>query len=478
MPGMAKAVPPQQQGSPGRAPPIIKPNPGPQTLFSQLGARISIFGGQAGGGKSFALLANALRYIAYQNYFFAIFRRESVQIDKKGGLWDESMKLYPAMGGRGNRQRHEWQFPAPSSGQFGHMENSNDYLKWDGSQISYIGFDELQHFTELQFWYMLSRNRNASGLPCFVRGSCNPKPNCWLSSLLQWWWDPETGYPIKKRSGKVRWLLRFGEDIHWGESKLELIARFAPEFINDPDNPKNPVRPVSFTFIMSSLDDNPIYRENMEYRSGLMLLPRVEQERLLKGNWKIVPSSGDYFPRDKVEIVDAAPQCIQVARCWDQAATKPSSQNPDPDWTASLKMGVAGGQYFILDAHRFREDPAGVNRGIANLAGQDGQAARIGLFQDPGSAGKALFASQAAMLAGKIVIKLATTRDKETQALPLSAQWGAGNVKIVRGPWNEAFLEEMNRFGSGEGHDDWVDAASGAFLMCRTRRVGPIGASI
>lgn len=97
-----------------------------------------------------------------------------------------------------------------------------------------------------------------------------------------------------------------------------------------------------------------------------------------------------------------------------------------------------------------------------NTATQDGRLVKVRIPQDPGAAGKAVAAHYIKLLAGWDVKAAPETGSKEVRATPLAAQAEAGNVKLVRGPWNEAFLEELCMFPSGK-HDDQVDGSSGAF---------------
>jgi predicted phage terminase large subunit-like protein len=123
------------------------------------------------------------------------------------------------------------------------------------------------------------------------------------------------------------------------------------------------------------------------------------------------------------------------------------------------------GQYVIAHVERFQENPSTVDRRIRNTAEADGKEVTVRLAQDPGQAGKSQVRSQTAMLAGFKVRSKPVTGDKATRAKPFASQAEAGNVLMVRGPWNEAYLREHENFtGTDEdGHDDQVDASSDAF---------------
>src|SRR5437870_61665 len=94
-----------------------------------------------------------------------MFRRTSVQVLNKGGMWDESFRIYPLLRAESNITRLEWTFPPHNNRiRFGHMEHEKTRFDWQGAQIPYIAWDELTHFTEEQFFYILSRNRSTCGV--------------------------------------------------------------------------------------------------------------------------------------------------------------------------------------------------------------------------------------------------------------------------------------------------------------------------
>lgn len=459
-----------------------------QAEFARSGADITVFGGGAGGGKTAGLVAVSARYIANQAYDFMLLRRHKTEIKLPGGLWSETERLFrhPAINARSYND-YRWVFPSGSTGKLEGLEHDSDVNKLYGTQIPFIGFDEVQHFSEYQFWSMYARNRPKAGSPgadkirCMVRATCNPEPDSWLSRLLQWWWDTETGLAIKERAGRIRWLVRLDEgDIRWADSRLELIDALAPQWLHDPSNPQNPIRPISLSFIPATVFDNQILmRDDPTYIAKLYALPRPERERLLNGNWKVTATVGDYFPRNKIEIVDAAPGDAETTRGWDLAATKPSANNSNPDWTAGVKIKRKNGLYFVEHVERFRDDAGVVNTTLRNIASQDGPRCSIGLFQDPGQAGKAMARFQVAMLHGLHVVLIPATSNKITLAKPFASQWLAGNVKIVAGSWNEAYINEMNNFdGLGKVKDDQVDASSAAFHAFARQISGEIGLSI
>ncbi|SDA48204.1 Terminase-like family protein [Sinorhizobium sp. NFACC03] len=193
---------------------IIRPQPGPQTTFLASTADIGIYGGSAGGGKTWALLMEPLRHVANPQFGAVFFRRTLVQVRNEGGLWDESEKLYPSLNAKPKVAPDlSWTFPAGSLVSFAHLEHDKTVSNWQGSQIPLICFDELTHFSAKQFWYLLSRNRSMCGVRPYVRATCNPDADSWVAEFISWWINQDTGLPIPERAGLLRWFVRIGDAI-------------------------------------------------------------------------------------------------------------------------------------------------------------------------------------------------------------------------------------------------------------------------
>ena len=122
---------------------------------------------------------------------------------------------------------------------FAHIERDEEVHKWQGSQICAIGIDELTHFSEKTFFYMLSRNRSTCGVTPYVRATCNPDADSWVAKFIEWWIDQETGYSIPERSGVIRWLLRRNNTLYWADSKEELISQFNLVSEEEQQEPKD-----------------------------------------------------------------------------------------------------------------------------------------------------------------------------------------------------------------------------------------------
>lgn len=439
----------------------IRPQPGPQEDFLSTPADIAFYGGAAGGGKTFALLLEAIRNIPNPRFGGVIFRRTTVQVRNEGGLWDESEKIYFHMGAQPKESILAWDFPSGSRLKFAHLEHEKNVYDWQGSQIPFIGFDEVTHFSEKQFFYMLSRNRSMCGVKPYIRATCNPDPKSWVKKFIGWYIG-EDGYAIKERSGKIRYFVRINDDIIWANSKRELIETYGAK--------QEDIK--SFTFICASVFDNKILlKQDPSYLANLNSLSKFEREKLRDGNWNASEGEGKIFERGWFKIVRAAPQLIKEVRFWDRAASKPSKHYPDPDWTAGVRMGICkDGMVWIRHIERFREGPAEVRRRIKAIASQESKVT-IGLSEDPGQAGKVDIQSFYTFLSGYRIEKMREMIDKETRALPLSAQAEVGNVHLVEGDWNDSFIDEMASFGNG-GKDDQVDAATGAYTLLTQDNVG------
>jgi hypothetical protein len=177
--------------------------------------------------NTYALLMEPSRHVHNKDFTFTIFRRSIPQIDNQGALWDESYKIYPILGGVPIDGNHIWRFPSGAEGKFAHLQEEKTIYDYDGSQIPLIEFDQLEQFTEKQFFYMMSRNRSGCGVRPYIRASANPPPNRghWLRALVDWWIGKD-GFPIKERSGVLRYFTRDGNSIEYaGPSRQAAIER-------------------------------------------------------------------------------------------------------------------------------------------------------------------------------------------------------------------------------------------------------------
>lgn len=189
------------------------------------------------------------------------------------------------------------------------------------------------------------------------------------------------------------------------------------------------------------------------------------------------PLSGGLFNVDKIRIVDEAPKCKRILRGWDLAASE-NVGTRNPDWTVGVKMGVTeDDRYVVLDVFRDRGGPADVDNWLKAVGEMDGRAVRISIPQDPGGSGKSQAHYHIKLMAGFAITATPETGNKATRAAPFAAQMNAGHVMVVKGLWNNAYIEELRGFPSA-AKDDQVDASSRAFnslVAGGTGRIQKIG---
>ena len=444
---------------------VIRPQEGKQEMFLSSPADICIYGGAAGGGKTYALLLECLRHVDNPQFEAVVFRQSRPQILAAGGLFATSLGIYPHMGANYVLTPNvQWRFQSGAKITFTHMFYEKEKYNFQGSQIPLLMFDELTHFSEAQFFYMLSRNRSTCGVRPYVRATCNPDTDSWVADFIEWWINQETGYAIPERLGVLRYFYRIEGELIWGDSIKELSEKCKNVEGFSPDLCK------SVTFIASSVFDNEaLLRIDPGYLANLHGLPLVEKERLLMGNWKIRPAAGLYFKHSQTRIVKEVPDKVEVVcRAWDLAATEATHENKSPDRTAGCLMArLQNGQYIILDMKCVAANASHVRELVRNTAITDKAVVgrtRISIPQDPGQAGKEQAESYQKELAGFNVTITPISKDKVLRAEPFAAQWQIGNVLLLEGDWNTKLLDELEGFPDA-AHDDQVDACSDAFAI-------------
>jgi len=466
---------------------VFGPQPGPQSEFAATPADVAVFGGQAGGGKSFWLVMEPLRHCHRARFGAVFFRQTYNQIMEVGGLWDEASGIYPHYGGRSLISKSRWIFPSGAKVRFAHMDRDETLHKdWDGAQIPLICFDQLEHFTWKQFFYLFSRNRTTCGIRPYIRATCNPRRDHWLRDFMDWWIDNREieeipaeyieeckkqgrhcgpGFPRWDRSGIIRYFCVIKNVVHWADTRQELLDEFGED-----------TEPKTFTFIPSQLTDNKkLIEADPGYSANLRALPEVDQQRLGQGNWNAVEQAGTIFKRIWFEIVDPSevPPMTDEIRYWDRAATETEPGKEDEaSWTAGVRMGIDARECcWITDVVKFQLTPGAVEDAVKNTATQDGRKIRVGIEEDPGQAGVSESRKYIKLLKGYAVTLNPVGQSKLVRARPLSAYAFHGLVKIVRAPWNEAFLDELVKFdGTKTCQSDQTDSASGAFYKLTNRK--------
>mgnify|MGYP001565115702 CR=1 FL=1 len=369
-----------------------------------------LFGGSAGGGKSWALLAAALQFVDRPGYSALILRRTYQDLAQSGAIMDRAIEwLRPNPAVRWSQETHTFSFPSGARLSFGYLDARWDHLRYQGTEWAYVAFDELTQFDEVPYRYLFSRLRRLEGsdVPLRMRSASNP------------------GGP--------------GND--W------VRARFV--------DAREPGR----GFVRAGLVDNPSL-DREAYVASLSHLDPLTRRQLLDGDWT-ARREGGLFRREWFRFEDAPPEdLVAVARWWDLAAG-------GADWTVGLKMGVdRQRRYHVLDVSRAREDPAGVEALVRAAADRDGLEVVVLIGEEPGSAGKALVDHYRRNVLPFVRVEgVRETGAKYVRAQPTAGHAAAGNVFLVRGPWNEMFLDELEAFSEDErtyAHDDQVDALSGS----------------
>ena len=284
---------------------VFAPQKGPQTEFLKTNADIAIYGGAAGGGKTYALMLDAVRTISIgPNIEGVLFRKTVTDLKKPGGIIDESSKIYPYAGGKLNRLDLKWRFNNNSKITMAGLQYEKDKSSWQGSQLDFVAFDELTHFDESQFWYLFGRLRSTSGLVCpYLRATTNPEPGSWIYHLIKWWINKD-GSPNLEKSGKLRWFYRSNDNFFWFNSKIQAINDLKNKNIYDS-------KPISLTFIPANINDNQeLIKKNPNYYSMLSQLPLQERMKLLEGNWLWRPC-GKLFKAEWFNHYYCTPQAIQ-----------------------------------------------------------------------------------------------------------------------------------------------------------------------
>ena len=239
-----------------RKPNIIwKPQPR-QVEFMRRNEYEVLYGGAAGGGKSDAIIAEALRQVDNPNYRAIIFRKTYPQCRE---LIIKSLRIYKAAfpDAEYNGSEHYWRFPSGAKIYFGSMPNSTSYLNYQGLSYSYIAFDELTHFSQEEYEYMISRNRaDGEGLRVYIRATANPGGigHGWVKERFITASEPNVPYVVKSHVTDKN-----GDKIEVSRSRI---------------------------FIPSSVFDNKALLENdPNYLANLALLPEAKKKALLYGDW-------------------------------------------------------------------------------------------------------------------------------------------------------------------------------------------------
>lgn len=469
--------------------------------FTASTAKITVFGGAAGSGKSHCGVADLLQHTHDNSYAGVIFRRTTPQLKGVGGMWQKANELYGDVLGymqrldqanskvkgyvpmvpKGYRklqtQTQEMKITMPSDAliQFRHMEHIKDKYNIQGWEICEALVDEATQFELEQVMYIVSRLRNpkwagVSGMEPHIKMTCNPDADSFLRKWLEdaGFLDKE-GYPLYERSGDIVYCGELEGDMVFAQTEEEFKEQYPS------------LEAMTFTFIPATCEDNPVLMYlQPSYLTNLKNQSRVERARLLHGNWFVREQAAGFFKREwcgKPLSLYELPTAVRKVRSWDKAATLPSEVYPDPDYTVGLHgIKDSTGHIYITDMVRGRWRPSGVQEAIEKAALSDGHETTVTIPVDAGAAGKA----EADNCASKIFSLGITCKKKKTHANkvkrfePVAALAENGMIHVVKADWNEKFFDELEQFtGSQKGHDDIVDALSDLINeLAMSREVG------
>ena len=274
---------------------VFKPNKGPQTDFLASPEEDVLYGGAAGGGKSYALLADLLRYADNGNHRALLLRRTLGELTE---LIDKSKQFYPQAfpGAVFKEAKSLWVFPSGATALFSYLDKDTDVTRYQGQAFSWIGIDEITHYPTSYVWeYLRSRLRTTDkNIIPYMRCTANP------GSVGGWWIKkmyidpapPNTSFPAV--------------DI---ETKTEL--KYPDDF---PDKERAGKALFYRKFIPARLTDNPFLTRGGEYQAMLMSLPEVERKRLLDGDWDVAEGAAFIEFDRTIHVIDP----VTMPRGWNR----------------------------------------------------------------------------------------------------------------------------------------------------------------
>lgn len=343
------------------------------------------------------------------------------------------------------------------------VEDGSHYVLWNGIVAKNCGFDELTQFPQSTYEYLFSRLRR----PALVCVRCQNAVR--RSTTDRTYWEHAAPSNCRECKPDPKMLYKYGEAPD-GMTLFDVPLRMrsatnpASNWVRDRFVDPQTRRPGAL-FIPSTLTDNPSLDQET-YRESLSHLSPVDRERLLNGDWD-VEEEGEYFQRNWFNVLRERPTDPRIRWCryWDLAATS------DGDWSAGCLIGLTpDGQWVIADMQRTQSTPREVERLVYQTAVQDGFGVPVWMEQEPGSSGVTVIDHyRRNVLVGYEFRADKKTGSKELRAKPLSAAVEAGNVSIVVGLWNRAFLDEMALYPRGI-NDDQCDSATGGFHVLSTTR--------
>lgn len=299
----------------------VKSNPlkiiaqrGGQEAMLECDADIKIGGGSRGGGKTHALLMEALYDCQKKNFNGIIFRKEKPDLTT---IEETSQGVYTQYGSY-NRSENQKVWIFNNGGKLKFNYYNDDYQdfkdRFQGHQYAYIGVDEITQMPYNKFKYLITCNRNAFGIKNRFFGTCNPDPDSWVRKFIAWWIDPETGYPILERIGKIRYCFMDGDNvdaIYWGDTPEEVYQQCA-DIMDAAWTPamealgfdKARTLCKSVTFIRADLTENlKLLESDPTYIANLAGQDEEQRMRDLMANWNFKNAGDDLIKMADLEAV-------------------------------------------------------------------------------------------------------------------------------------------------------------------------------
>jgi hypothetical protein len=377
-----------------------------------------LYGGAGGGGKSWALLADAYaRGAGRPGWVGVVFRARQVDVSKRGGIWDKAVEFFRPLNCGIRENVKDITFPGGGVLQFRHLDRRT-FEYWRGVELTWAGFDEAN---EMQMGWIISiapRLRSTIGVPPVARMTCNPDPDHALADWVSYALRPD-GTADPRWSGHRRYFARSKESgkFVFADTRAEAarLSGRGPELVK------------TFAFIPALLEHNRILTAaDPEYRGNLALQGIVVEAQLLEGNWLIRPETGGILRRSRWANVEAPlGPIIRSVRAWDTAASVPSASYPDPDFTAGpLLCFDSDGRFYVAGLAACREESPERDRLMEQTAIDDGPTVTHVVKRAPGDDGKTEAVRKAKILragGGRVVI-VRESKAKAERAGPMARE--------------------------------------------------------
>lgn len=451
------------------------PQRGPQEMALRSDADVTIFGGAAGGGKTWLAQFLPVQWLlddSLKGWTAIYYRKSRPEIVAPGGLWEECQRMWGQFGARFRELPLDCYFPNGNRVKFEQLYNESPQVLTErvkGAQLSFYVLEECTGFRLETALAVMSRNR--SPVPGFKsRGfwTCNPDRDSWVFIFVRPWVDPE--FPLQAAHGQKLYFRRF----HDGEYSEE-VAPYVLQVDGDQvwvseDCP----HALSITYIGADLSDNKVLQaSDPSYRAKLEAQDPVQKARLLKSDWLISYGGGTMFSRKWFSAFQMEEWYVKdlEVRSWDLAVTKDGG-----DYTVGARVSrwypkatappSCGNEpvYVIEDIIEGQWSEADVQQLIYNTAVLDGKEVRVILQEGKGDAGKLLIEAYRRYLPRETpLVAYRITGDKVVRAKPYSGLASRRRVFCRPAKWNRRFLQQHDKFPEVP-NDDIVDSVSVAIL--------------